>query len=298
LDSWDCALCCDRSVYPSPAPHSFHIIDRDDVYAWDSVREMVESEPGPLICSQNRPEDLDAGLWAQKVNATWYASGAELAAALHAALVVTDPHPTVVMIDELNSGTVDIIAEAAEIMAAEHPQWAGHWGAFLVNGTSVHFAGLQPAVDALLDAHASISVEFYPYQSSYCSAGSTSAARDAWLATFYSGDSDIARFDWLRERREGRGSQSDLSVIFGTIDAYMDGGHAAWFLDRMFYVWVTQTDHADLFNESLGYPGPGAYKWDDPSMSNTSRDLAFVESWQHYVLAGETTSREGAVDCE
>ena len=66
----------------------------------------------------------------------------------------------------------------------------------------------------------------------------------------------------------------------------------------MFYVWVTRTDHADLFTLADGYPGPGAYKWDDPSMSNTSRDLAFEESYEHYVVTGDHTSMDGQVDCD
>lgn len=298
LESADCALCCDRSVYPTPAPASFHILDRDDVYSWDHARLLVETWDGPLLCSQNPPEGVDPTRWAQKLNATWYSSGEELADAIHAALVPVSGHPRMVMVDELNSGTVELVDAAARRMAAAYPQWRGHWGVFLVNGESVHFANFQPAIDDLLDAGAAISVELYPAQSTYCASGGSSAARDAWLAGFYAGDGSIARFDWLRARRDGRSSGSDLSVMFGVTDTYLDGTNAAWFLDRQFYVWVTHTEHADLFLRSAGGVGPGAYKWDEPYMGNTSRDLAFYESYEHYVVGGNSAAREPEVVCD
>lgn len=298
LESSDCALCCDRSVYPAPEPAAFHIIDRDDTYSWDAALTLVSTWDGPLICSQNQPSGVDVLDWAQKINATWYATGDELADAVHAALVPTENHPRMVMIDELNSNTIDLVDAAALRMATVYPQWRGHWGAFLVNGESVHFANLQPAVDDLLDAGAAISVEFYPAQSTYCASGDNAGERDIWLAGFYGGDSSIARFNWLRERRDDRSSPSDLSVIFGVTDTYMDGTYPAWFLDRMFYAWVTRTEHADLFTRTAGGVGPGAYKWDDPAMSNTSRDLAFYESYEHYVVNGDDDSLAGQVECD
>ena len=79
LPSSDCELCCDRSVYPPVAPHSFHIIDRDDIYSWDAIRVIAERDTPPLICSQNKPEDLDHAHWASKINATWYANGQAMA---------------------------------------------------------------------------------------------------------------------------------------------------------------------------------------------------------------------------
>jgi len=297
LAAADCALCCDRRVYPTPEPASFHIIDGEDVWAWDAALALATEGDGPMICAQNPPAGVDPLKWAQKINATWYATGEALADAIHAALVPVDGHPRMVMVDELRSDTLELVDAAALRMATVYPQWRGHWGVFLVNGESIHYGNLQPAVDDLLDAGAAISVELYPAQSTYCAAGSSSSARDAWLAEFYSGSSELARFDWLRARRDGRGSTSELSVLFGVIDAYMDGTYPAWFLDRMFYVWVDRTDHADLFHRSAGGVGPGAYKWDEPSMSNTSRDLAFYESYQHYVVAEEPGSLAGEVDC-
>ncbi len=295
LASYDCELCCDRSVYPAVAPHSFHIIDRDDVYSWDAIRTIAERDVPPLICSQNKPKDLDHSHWASKINATWYANGQAMAEAIHGQLQDPDTTPQVVMIDELRSDTEDLVYEASEYMRTVYPQWNGRWGAFLVHGGSVSYANLNPAIDSLFDAQAHVVPEIYPSQSSYCAAGSSDSARDAWLVDFIDGTSSLARMNWLLARRTHRGSSSHISVLFGVIDAYMDGTYPAWFLDRMFYVFVAQTDNPSLISAANG--GPGAYKWDDPSMSNTSRDLAFYESYEHYVTGGSTSSREGSVNC-
>jgi hypothetical protein len=296
LATYDCELCCDRSVYPGVAAHSFHIIDRDDIYSWDAIRSIAERDTPPLICSQNKPKDLDHAHWASKINATWYSSGQAMAEAIHGQLQDPATTPQVVMIDELRSDTHDLVYEAAEYMRAHYPQWNGRWGAFLVHGSSVSYANLNPAVDSLFDAQAHVVPEIYPAQSSYCSAGSSDSARDAWLVDFIDGTSSLARLNWLIARRTYKGSSSNISVLFGVIDAYMDGTYAAWFLDRMFYVFAAQSDNAWVIGAANG--GPGAYKWDDPSMSNTSRDLAFYESYEHYVTGGSTSSRQGSVNCD
>lgn len=296
LASYDCELCCDRSVYPPVAPHSFHIIDREDVYSWDAIRVIAERDVPPLINSQNKPKDLDHTHWASKINATWYANGQALAEAIHGQLQDPATTPQVVMIDELRTDTEDIVYEASEYMRTVYPQWNGRWGVYLVNGESVSYANLNPAIDSLLEANAHIVPEIYPYQSTYCASGSTDATRDAWLAEFIDGSSSMARLNWLLARRTYKGSSSHISLMFGVIDAYMDGTYAAWFLDRMFYVTVSQTDNPWIIGAANG--GPGAYKWDDPSMSNTSRDLAFYESYEHYVTNGLTSSRQGSVNCD
>jgi hypothetical protein len=295
LDSYDCDLCCDRSAY-SASPHSFHIIDRSDTYTWDSIRAMVDGNDATLICSQNRPDDLPYDRWAQKVNATWYSSGQELAEAIHSALSQGGSSPRMVMVDELNSGTIDIIAEAADHLRTGYPQWTGFWGAFIVNGTAVSYARLNPAIDALLEAQATLAVELYPRQSEYCAAGSSAGARDLWLAEFINGGPSLARMNWLMKRREYKNSSSHVSVLFGVTNSYMNGTNPAVFLDRIFYVLLTRSYHD--WTMSLEHGGPGAYKWDSPANSNTSRDAAFYDSYVHYVVNGKHSSRLGQVACD
>ncbi len=295
LDSWDCDVCCDRSGFVA-SPHSFHIIDRADSYAWDAIRGIVDRNDAALICSQNRPDDLPTDRWAQKVNATWYGSGQELAEAIHGALSLGTSSPRMVMVDELNSGTIEIIADAAEHMRTHYPQWTGFWGVFIVNGTAVSYARLNPAIDALFDAQATLAVELYPRQSEYCASGSSAGARDVWLAEFINGSSSLARMNWLMKRRTWKNSNSHISVLFGVTDSYMDGTNPAVFLDRIFYVLLTRSYHD--WTISLENGGPGAYKWDAPAMGNTSRDAAFVDSWEHYVEAGRQSSHKGQVSCD
>jgi hypothetical protein len=300
LLSHDCELCCDRSVYPAPEKHAYHIIHIEDVWAWDAILEITQAHPnpGPMINSQNPTPAVPHDRWAQKINATWYASGEEMADVIHAALVPVDTAPQIVMIDELNGNTISLITGCANRMREVYPQWAGRWGAYLVNGPNIAYDKLNPAVDALLQADAAISVEMYPYQSSYCKAGSSTASRDQWLTDFFRGNQGSfpqKRFHWLMERRTALDSNSHVTVIFGVIDAYMDKAAPAIFLDRLFYIWRNKSGYGSVILVENG--GVGAYKWDQPSMSNTSRDLAFQQSFDHYCVLGETSSLKGPVNC-
>lgn len=84
--------------------------------------------------------------------------------------------------------------------------------------------------------------------------------------------------------------------MFGVTDTYMDGTVPSIFLDRMFYVWVTRSGYRSFLLSPAG--GAGAYKWEAAAVGNTSRDLAFKESFQHYCIDGLTSSRLGQVDCD
>ena len=171
---------------------------------------------------------------------------------------------------------------------------------FLVDGLNVSYAsGLNAAphraVDALLDAHALIAVEMYPTRDAYCASGSTSAARDTWLAAHYRGDATRARFPWLVQRRSARASASHLSVVFAVGDDFVGATQGAVYLDRLMFVWATRSQHRWAILVDNG--GPGAWKWDAPHVGNTSRDAAFAASYQHYAVAGATSSRLGPVPC-
>lgn len=285
-------------VPPPLVPNSFHIITIDDAPAWDSILALTSDGPGPMITSQNKHPDLPFWRWTRNVSYTWFTSGAQMADVIHQILSDPNGSPARVMIDELRSDSITIIADAANRLRTVYPQHAGRWGAYVVNGENVGYAGLNPAIDALLDAQAPIAVEMYAHQSRYCQAGTTDAARDTWLAGFFRGEQgqfSQARFAWLAARRNARGSVSHLSILFGVTDDYMSGTNPAKFLDRMFFVWATRSGFRSTMLMANG--GVGAWKWDLPYMSNTTRDLAFAQSLQHYSVTGATNSRLGSVDC-
>jgi hypothetical protein len=58
---------------------------------------------------------------------------------------------------------------------------------------------------------------------------------------------------------------------------------------------VTRSGYPSII--SLQNGGPGAWKWDGPYVSSTSRDLAFAQSFEHYVVQGKSSSRLGPVSC-
>lgn len=119
----------------------------------------------------------------------------------------------------------------------------------MVAQPGVSFANLNPAnmaaIDALLDAGAIISCEFYYRQiEDYCQRGTTAGARDIWLGDKFHGErgaTGFPRFDWLAKRKVARNSGSPLTVVFGVTDQppidYLNGPSPAVFLDRLFYVW-------------------------------------------------------------
>ncbi len=278
-------------------PNGFHTVVRDDIYAWDAILGAASDGPGPIIASQNRPDSVPPSRWARHVSVTWFESGTHLADTIHQIFSAPDA-PKRVMIDELRVDSIQLVADAAYRLRTLYPQWRGRWGAYLVNGQAVSYARLNPAIDQLLLAGAPIGAEMYIRQSAYCASGSTAAARDQWLADFFRGTQGKfpqARFKWLVERRAHLGSESHLSVLFGVTDDFLDGKSPGVFLDRLFYVWANLSKFPSTLLIANG--GPGAWKWDQPYMSNTSRDLAFVQSLQHYAISGKKTSRLGAVPC-
>ncbi len=279
-------------------PHGFHTVVRDEPYAWDSILALAQGGAGPIIASQNRPDSVPHTRWTRHIHDGHFPDGVALAEAIHQAFSDVEP-PLRVMIDELSSDSIGKVAQAAKHLRKNYPQYRGRWGAYVVYGTAVSYARLNPAIDALLDAGAAISVEMYPHQSAYCASGRTSAERDRWLAAYFRGGEGAfpqARFKWLAERRRVLGSDSHLSVLFGVTDRFADGRYPSVFIDRMFYVWANLSRHRGALLIENG--GPGAWKWDLPFMSNTSRDLAFAESLRHYSIQGKLSSRLGAVRCD
>jgi hypothetical protein len=283
---------------PLPAePAAFHFAHPSSPNHWDSILELVEQHPHVAFVGQNKPEPVGPERWAGYLS--YRSEPQPTAADIHALLSQPDG-PRYVMLEELHNAESEAFFVAiASDMKNDYPQWAGRWGAFV---GFANYPLLADGIDALLLADAMLSLELYPSQSEYCASGSTIVERDLWLADQFSGTPNLGRLDWLMNRRDMHGSNSFVSALFGVGDVLLDGANPAIFLDRMFYVWRTRTSYPSLIFADNG--GPGAYKWqkveDTPQgygVGNTSRDLAFAESFEHYAVQHSTSSRLGPVPC-
>jgi len=296
LAAHDCAVCCARPRYPAAGPAAFHFIDADEATYWDAIAAIAAQNPALLFVSSNKPDVIPPEQWAAYLS--YRHDPPPTAQDINALLVDPVDGPRMVMLEELHNDESEAFFVAlANEMRTGYPQWQGRWGVF------VGFADyplLGDGIDAILQANALLSLELYPRQSEYCGGGSNGGERDIWLAEQFAGNAALGRLNWLVARRELYGSTSEITPLFGVGDVLLDGNGPSVFLDRMFYVWVTRTDHAGLLAASRG--GPGAYKWTPPTplgygVGNTSRDLAFAESFAHYSELGLTSSRLGPVDC-
>lgn len=298
LTSHDCQVCCARPSYPTIGPSGFHTITAAKLTTWDAILALSSSHAGQLIAAQNQPPGVSANRWAKNIHTSHYATPEAMADAMHLTFVKGGGAPLAMLIDEVKTSTEGYIKTVADRMRTVYPQWKGRWGAYLVNGTAVAYPNLATGIDALLQADAIIAVELYPYLTDYCSSGTTTAARDKWLGDFFHGSRGAfpqGRFHWLAQRRAAKGSASHLTVVFGVTDKFVGGSGAAKLIDRMFYVWITRSGYPSII--SLQGGGPGAWKWDGPYVSSTSRDLAFAQSFEHYVVQGKISSRLGPVSC-
>lgn len=285
---------------PPIRPNGFHTVVIADTDRWNDIRAMADAGDGTMLVSDNKPADLPFDRWTRRISASREDTGEALAALLDAELSNPAGAPIKVVVDELRDEYRAKLLAMTREMAARYPQWRGRWGVYLVNGPAVHYANYTEEIDALLSAGAMILAEMYPQATDYCRAGDRVIDRDLWLARFFRGDDTIARLHWLLNRRDHLVSDSHISVVFGVIDRFLEPATPAVFLDRMFYVFMTRSDHPELLSIANG--GPGAWKWQAPAdgndnVGNSSRDLAFREAVEHYIVAGNRDSRLGQVDC-
>jgi hypothetical protein len=181
------------------------------------------------------------------------------------------------MIDELagGRGLVPKIADAARRLRTRRPDLRGLWGAFVGSGPRTAYTAFNPpdapAIDELLRADATLTLEFYPRYSAYCASATTVSGRDQWMADFFRGESGKfpqPRLRWLAARRRRLGSASRLTVLFPTTDVspldYLGRNEPADYLDRMFHVWATRSGFRGLMLAENG--GIGTYEWDEAVM--------------------------------
>jgi hypothetical protein len=300
---------------------------------WDRILALANANPYVTIASNDLtgpPPGVSDGHWTLNLSPSFWNTGNAQADGQNMAdwigVLLTQPgsahYPAIVMIDELRSDTKDRIYYCAQRMQSYWnyalPTMPLRWGVHLVSvdGISVGYPDYNtdptPAIDAVMLANARIACEFYVPQKNYidpgppqrlvrgyCDQGTTLDERDAWLADLFIGSNSThptGRFQWLTQRAVHNSSTSVLTASFGVTDTQMNGNDPAWFLDRMFYVWVSLTPFASYLAPTNG--GAGSWKWQDTAMpGNSTRDSAFEESWNWYCRDGKTTPRFTSVNC-
>lgn len=284
----------------------FHIVARRTPLRWNAIHALVRGHELPLITSENRPDGVAPRDWCKYILARRVATARDLADEVIGALSGDEP-AAMAMIDELagGRGLVPKIALAARRLRTRRPDLRGRWGAFVGSGPRTAYTAFNPpdapAIDELLRADATLTLELYPRYSAYCASATTVAGRDQWMADFFRGESGAfpqPRLRWLAARRERLGSASRLTVLFPTTDVkpldYLGRIEPAAYLDRIFYVWATRSGFRRLLLAENG--GVGTYKWDE-AVIHRLRDTRFVESWNHYCRDGATTTLRGRPGC-
>jgi hypothetical protein len=284
----------------------FHIVARRTPLRWDAILRLVERNELPLITSENRPDGVAPRNWCKYILARRLATGRDVADEVIRALTGDEP-AAMAMIDELagGRGLVPKIADAARRLRTQRPDLRGLWGVFVGSGPRTAYTAFNPpdapAIDELLRADATLTLELYPRYSAYCASATTVSGRDQWMADFFRGESGKfpqPRLQWLAARRRRLGSASRLTVLFPTTDVspldYLGRAEPADYLDRMFHVWATRSGFRGLMLAENG--GIGTYKWDE-AVIHRLRDTRFVECWNHYCRNGATTTLRGHPDC-
>lgn len=199
-----------------------------------------------LIATQHpKPDGLAPDRWVQNISPDWYETGKQMGESILGGLSGTDA-PAYVMIDELKAETITKVAQAAEFLKP-YPQFAGKWGAYLVNGTAVSYAKLNPAIDRLLEANAIIACEVYLKMSLYKKQGDAYITQNMW------GNSQKARARWLLARKNNKNSNSHIIGLLGLTPTYLDLPTGSGdFIRRMMHFWNSIAPGEPM----------GAWKWD------------------------------------
>jgi hypothetical protein len=280
----------------------FNTAEVETAKDWPALAALIRAHPATRWVSTT-PPPVGAARWALRLGVEDFADGEKLGERIAAVLTSRHrgPRPATVIVDELRGGensTLKRMAECTSWLHREHPALdGGHWAIYLAHQDIAAFDDLTEALDPALAAGATIAVEMYAAQSSYCDAGGGTAG-DEWLADFFlggRGSSPAAGFAWLAERRRALESRSRLAAVFGVTDTYLDGHDPFVFLDRMFFVWMSRTGFPEVLAAANG--GAGSYKWQRDHLDATTRDQRFAAAWRHYCGRGQAYSLAGEVAC-
>jgi hypothetical protein len=205
---------------------------------------------GTCVATQwPRPAGLDPRRWVQNISPDWYDSGEQMAQAILGGMRSGEP-PAYVMIDELKASTVNKVADCAEYLKNHQinhsfPNLKGRWGAYLVNGTAVSYAKLNPAIDKLLEADAIVACEMYLKISTYQILGRRYLTRNMW------GTKRKARLKWLIARKRVKNSNSHIIGLIGLTPKYLNRKKTGDFIREMQRTW------GQIIDEPMG-----GWKWD------------------------------------
>jgi hypothetical protein len=180
----------------------------------------------------------------------WYRDAEEMVRAIAVGLA-SPGGPRAVMIDELKADTAGMISHAAHLLRTRHPELAGRWGVYLVNGANVSYGrGLFGwAVEECLKANAIICPEFYLQASKH--------QTDAQIKRAMMGTPIRKRANWLIRRRKKLRSTSRVVALMGITPRYLDEPTPEMFATRQARIW-RETTGATM----------GAWKWDLGTAAN------------------------------
>ena len=183
------------------------------------------------------------------------------------------------------------------------------WGAFIQYDSPGHtdprtpfFPNFQSSINAVYANNGSLLPELYPTYADYWAAASGSgttqdSVRDSWMnQKFFNGGGKV---NWLIDRKNQSfpSSTSRVHPIFSASNhccTSSNDSNNARFIDRVFYVYATQSQYRSLLLYSNA-GGAGSYKWQssasDPTwgVSVNTRDNWFKNLWVRYVVNGATT---------
>ena len=271
-----------------------HVVAKDSPYRWEQFLAYDQA----IIASQYpRPEKVPPDRWAQMVSPSWYSSADDLANAIVGGLGHwADQYRRYLLLDELRLDTRDIIHEALSLLIDDRALAPDEWrrlGVYLVNGPSVSYRNLQPALDLALVHCGIVLPEFYIRWNDYSAWGK---AADQMTAAFIRGEAPFpdGRLRYLIERRRELGGNPAVMPVLGVVEKFAGGPglrYPATMLDRIMYAFVRYSRFRGLALQH----GFGSWVWDKERITSSSLDRAFVDSLIWYCDDGHRTPRLGDV---
>ncbi len=283
----------------------YHIIHRDYFDYWGSIHQIVLNNPLARLVTQTPiPGGIAQADWARSFSWGTYNNspdpGGYLAYDIGTWLRSDGGNHAV--IDELFTGKVANITRCVQFLQANFPDVSSRWAVLCAhpNSSGWNLGAAPTAIDTILSLHAGVVLQQYINQVGYCQIKNTQgvAAADAYLRDHFRGYNGAQWLVWLMNRRSQLSSQSRVTMMFGVTDAYLSGPTPYKYLDRMFYVFRTQSGFPSLMLAAQG--GIGSYKWentpgDAQRVTSTGRDETFRTSWNYYCGGG--TSAQYSVAC-
>jgi hypothetical protein len=282
----------------------YHIIHRDFFDYWGSIHQIVLNNGLSRLVTQNPiPGGIAKDDWARSFSWGTYNNSTDPGAYLgyDIGTWLSADAANHAVIDELFTGKVANVTRCIDFLRANFPSVSPRWSVLVAHPSgSWDLANAATAIDLTLGLGAGIGLQQYVNIDGYCAIRGSqgTAAADAYLRDHFRGYNGQRWLAWLVQRRSDLGSSSRITNLFGVTNAYVGDVNGYRYLDRMFYVFRTQSGYAGLMSANAG--GIGSYKWentpgDAQRVQSTNRDELFRESWNHYCGTFATSARYTAV---